>query len=118
MGEKNGGRRLNKRKRFWLRAGIVVGALFVIYLLIGFFLAPRILHSQLEKQLKDLTGRSVTVESVKMNPLTLSATIDGFRMHPEGVDGAVAGNDQGEPDLMRFQTLYVDVSSSSIWRFA
>ncbi len=118
MGEQDGGRDLKKTNR-WVKASIIAGTLFVVYLLVGFFLAPWILHTQLEKQLKEKTGREVTVESVRMNPLTLSATINGFRLFAEGAaSSADSTNGESQQDLLQFRSLHVDVSSSSIWRFA
>ena len=51
-----------------------------MYLVVGFFILPAILKWQLRKQLPALTQRTVTVASVRMNPLALSLSIRGLAL--------------------------------------
>lgn len=61
----------------WVRRIAVV---LVIYTVMGFFVAPAIIKSQMLKRLPALTKRQVTVTQVKCNPYVLSLTIRGFAL--------------------------------------
>jgi len=63
-------RRLRKLL-FW-----VLG-LFLVYTIVGFFIAPPIVRSVAVKQLSKQLGREVTIQQVKLNPFTFSGTIRG-----------------------------------------
>ena len=56
---------------------IAVGVL-VALVLFGFFGLPPIVKAQAIKQLSARLGREVTIEKIRINPLVLSATIEGF----------------------------------------
>lgn len=58
---------------WWWALGLVA-----CYTLAGFFLLPRVVKTQLEKQLSAGLGRSVTIAKVTTNPYALSLTIEGF----------------------------------------
>src|SRR5579871_4460597 len=74
-------RKLSRRAK-WL---IGLGTAFVLYTLIGFFLVPVIVKSQMLKRLPALTKRQVSIEQVKFNPYALSLTIRGFALkEPSG----------------------------------
>ena len=53
---------------------------FILYTFIGFLVLPPIIRVSLEKKLPPLLKRHVSVSRVRLNPLTLSATIEGFRI--------------------------------------
>ncbi len=79
---------LPPRKRRWL---IAFAATFLLYLLAGFFIAPPLVRGQLERRGSEALKREVTVERVRMNPLTWSITIDGLRVaDPAGETGVLA----------------------------
>ncbi|HEX4645687.1 MAG TPA: hypothetical protein VH598_08770, partial [Verrucomicrobiae bacterium] len=61
----------------WARRLAIV---LVIYTVVGFFVAPAIIKSQMLKRLPALTKRQVTVGQVKCNPYVLSLTIRGFAL--------------------------------------
>ena len=63
-----------RRFRKW----IIAGALLLALILFGFFGLPPIVRAQAVKQLSSRLGRKVTIERVRINPLVLSATIEGF----------------------------------------
>lgn len=97
----------SRRGRKWIIAGGVV----VFLILFGFLGLPPIVKSQAVKHLSAaLGGRTVTIEKVRINPLVLSATIEGF---------AIADLD-GSP-FVGWRRLYVNFDSFSIftgqWRF-
>ena len=66
---------------FWNRRRVLLaGAAGVIslYALLGFVVAPWVLRGQIVKQVGSLTGRTVAVERVRVNPFALSVTVEGF----------------------------------------
>lgn len=85
----------------------IAGALFVIYLLLGFMVAPLILKGQIEKALSAATGQVATLAEVKVNPLTLSVQLLALRIAE--ADGA---------PLLGVDDLYVNVQASSVFRAA
>jgi uncharacterized protein involved in outer membrane biogenesis len=60
------------------RWGIGLGIAIVLYTVIGFFVLPTIIKSQLLKRLPALTHRHVAIQEVKLNPYALSFTLRGF----------------------------------------
>ena len=91
------------RKLLWWIAG-----LFVAFTLIGFFAVPAIVKSQLEARASEALHRKVTVEQVRANPFAPSVTIRGF----------LARERDSDAPFVTFDELYVNVSWSSIFRFA
>ena len=70
----------------WLKRGLVAGlALFGLYLGLGFWVAPLVIKSQLETRGSGLSGREVTLERARFNPLTLETRLYGLAV----ADGAV-----------------------------
>jgi hypothetical protein len=72
-------RRLRKLL-FW-----VIG-LFLVYTIVGFFIAPPIVRSVAVKQLSQQLGREVTIQQVKLNPFAFSATIRGVLIKEKNGD--------------------------------
>ena len=84
---------------------IVVG-LIALYTVIGFFLAPVIVKSQLEKRLSAELGRNVTVEKVRTNPYAISLTLENFAIRER----------DGTSKFVDWRRLYVNVDVwHSIW---
>jgi uncharacterized protein involved in outer membrane biogenesis len=84
---------------------IVVG-LIALYTVIGFFLAPVIVKSQLEKRLSAELGRRVTVEKVRTNPYAISLTLENFAIRER----------DGTSKFVDWRRLYVNVDVwHSIW---
>jgi hypothetical protein len=59
-----------KRSR-WYRRLLWAGAAFLVYVLVGFFVLPPIIKSQLVKRLPAITKRQAASRQVKFNPLVL-----------------------------------------------
>ena len=55
-------------------------SLMVVYTVVGFFVLPAIIKSQMVKQLPGITKRQAAVEEVKVNPYALSLTIRGVKL--------------------------------------
>jgi hypothetical protein len=69
-------RRQGAAGRWAIRIAIVL----VLYTVIGFFVLPAIIKSQMLKRLPALTHRRVTIQDVKLNPYALSFTLRGFSL--------------------------------------
>jgi hypothetical protein len=87
------------------RSAIV--AAVVLYTLIGFFVVPWIVKSQIEKQSLEILKRQATVEKVRCNPFALSLTIEGFSIPDR--PGSV---------LLAWDRLYANAELSSLFRWA
>src|SRR5271154_3851502 len=67
-------RRQGRAKKWMIGVAVAVG----FYTVIGFFILPAIIKSQMLKRLPALTHRNVAIQEVKLNPYTLSFTLRGF----------------------------------------
>ena len=86
--------------------GVRILFAFVFVGIIGFFVLPTLLKSVLLDQLGKTLHRPVAVKSISINPYALSVTLEGFSiLEPEG----------GEP-FIRFDSLYLNLESTSIFR--
>jgi hypothetical protein len=90
-----------RKRTKWLT---ILGAALLLYTIIGFFVVPAIIKSQMLKRLPALTKRQVAIERVKFNPYVLSLTIDGFSL--KETNGEVFDS---------FGELYVNFQLSSIF---
>lgn len=89
------------RRRLLIFAGVIA-----FYTLAGFFLAPVILKSQLEKRLSAELGRRVTVEKVRLNPYAISVTLENFAIQEQ----------DGTSRFLGWRRLYVNADVwTSIW---
>ena len=73
------------RWAFRLLAG--AGALVLLYAVLGFLVLPAVLKAKLPGTLSRLLGRPVSVRQVRLNPFTLTVTLDGFAVtEPDGAE--------------------------------
>ncbi len=92
------------RKRYFAKW---FGGILLALVVFGFFAAPPLLKFVLNKQLSKALQREVVLNEVQINPLALSATLNGFTV--KASDGKeVAGFDQ----------LYVNLSAASLFKLA
>src|ERR1035441_3552746 len=70
-------KRRQGRAKGW---GIGLGIALVLYTVIGFFVLPAIIKSQMLKRLPALTHRRVAIQEVKLNPYALSFTLRGLSL--------------------------------------
>ncbi len=96
-----------KQASWKLKTLVIVGGLYLLYALLGFLVAPGLVQSNAREILADLTGREVVIDEVKINPLALSATINGFAIKDEQTE-VLAG----------FDSLYVNFQLSSLFRWS
>ncbi|HEX4405415.1 MAG TPA: DUF748 domain-containing protein, partial [Polyangia bacterium] len=98
-----------KRRRRWPRRLAIGGALtFLVIILAAFFVAPPVARSVAQKQLGELLGRRVSIARIRINPLNLSLTVEGFQIF----------EDDGATPFASFSRLYVNAQLSSVFRGA
>ncbi|MCE1204930.1 MAG: DUF748 domain-containing protein [Holophagaceae bacterium] len=66
--------------RRWRRLLLVLAALYGTWLLVGFFLVPRILKSRVQQFAAEELHRPVTLQRVRFNPILFTAHLDGLRV--------------------------------------
>jgi uncharacterized protein involved in outer membrane biogenesis len=89
------------RRCRWIAIGLLV------YSIIGFFIVPAIVKSQLLKRLPALTHRQVGVKQVRINPFALSLTIRGLSL-----------TETNSEPFAGFDEFYVNFQLSSVFRWA
>src|SRR5881409_3790998 len=97
--------RLSRTKHGRRARGITIALL--IYTIVGFFIVPALVKSQLLKRLPALTHRQAAVQQMKMNPYALSLTIRGLSLTETN----------GEP-FAGFDEFYANFELSSLFRWA
>ena len=90
----------------WIWAGVPLGAL-LLYALVGFFVVPKIISSQIREQSKSQLHRDASTSDVRFNPFTLATTIRRLRVLDR--DGA---------DLLSLDLLRIDLQVSGVFRRA
>jgi uncharacterized protein involved in outer membrane biogenesis len=83
--------------RRWRVPILVLAGLYGLWLLVGFFLIPRVLKGRLERFAAEFLHRQVTLQEVHFNPILLTARLEGLR---------VANRDGS--DWITLQRLYLD----------
>ncbi len=91
-----------------LRWSVIGGLLLLFYTIFGFFILPAIIRVQLETKLTGALHRQTTVAGVEFNPYTLQCEINGLRVR--------AG--EGENNFIAFDSLRVNMQSTSLFRLA
>ncbi|MBS1139083.1 MAG: hypothetical protein H6R13_536 [Proteobacteria bacterium] len=90
-----------------MKFGKWLGIFLLVIGVLGFFAAPPLLKSILQKQLSQQLHREVSIEKIDINPYALSATLNGFSIKADG-GKEVAG----------FDELFVNLSTASIFKLA
>ncbi len=78
----------------WRLALRIFAVLFVVVTIVGFFVVPPIVKSQLEKRVTEALGRTTTVGAVKFNPYMLGLTIERPDFQRLDKSGTFAGWDR------------------------
>ena len=95
--------------RKWLRRLVIGTAIFlVLFTVIGFFVVPPVAKHYAIKLLSQELGRPVSIQSIKVNPFAMTATIGGFAIQEPG----------GAPTFVSFEELLVNLEYRSILRRA
>ena len=95
------------RLRMLKKAGLILGGLFLLYLIVGFWIVPPLLKPKLEEALSNLLGRQVTIAEIHLNPLVLSSTTSRLTIHET----------DGQP-FAGFEALYANAQVSSLFKWA
>lgn len=90
------------------RVALGFGVFVILFAIFGYFILPSIIKSQAEQFVSDKLHRQMRVEKIKVSPFALELNIHGLQiMEPDG-----------KAVFASFEDLKVDLSSSSIFRFA
>ncbi|MGZ4957003.1 MAG: DUF748 domain-containing protein, partial [Methylobacter sp.] len=66
-------------------AVLIVGSLFGIYAMLGFYLLPMLVKSKLPTLIQQETGRKASVAKVRFDPFSLKLSLQGFELQqPDG----------------------------------
>jgi len=102
-----------RRRRLRRALVIVAGTLAVLYVALGFLLAPRLVRSAIEEKGSAALRRAVRVAEVRVNPLVLSVTVRGLTVaQPAG--GRLASWDSLYVRLAPWKVLLGDVGVAEI----
>ncbi len=97
--------RLSRARRWLLRGTLIGVALVALYAAAGAWLLPRLLRTQLETTLTELTLRPARVRAVEFRPFDLRLEIGGLEVA-----------DHDAPRLFAFERLVVDVAGLALLR--
>ncbi len=98
----------NHRPRILKRTALVIAIFLIVFALTGFFVIPPVAKYYLVKGLGEALDRPVTIETIKLNPFTMTAVIKGF---------AVMERDASEA-FVSFSELRLAVQGTSLFRLA
>lgn len=101
-------RRLVTRKRLAISLGAIILAI-ALFGLLGYYWLPGYAKAKIEIILSEKLNRSVTIQSIDIQPYTLELTVFGFR---------IAEKDDSGKTFFAFERLYVDLSIESIRHLA
>ena len=96
------------RGRAWRSTLLVVLALVALWGVAGGFLLPMVAKRMIAKEGGARLGRPVSVERVSVNPYTLEAAVEGFRVLEA----------DGTTPFVTFERLDLDASAASFYRLA
>ncbi len=86
---------------------VMLGALVLVFTVVGFLVLPPIIKAQLEKRMSAELGRKVTVEKVHVNPYALSLTLENFAIREK----------DGTSVFLGWRRLYVRLDPlRSLWK--
>ncbi|MDP2876982.1 MAG: DUF748 domain-containing protein, partial [Holophaga sp.] len=83
---------------------LTLASLVLVYAVLGFGVAPRVVKAKLPAMLGQRLGRNVSVQKVRINPFALSVTLEGFLIQDRDGEAFAA-----------WDRLYVNLSSSTLF---
>lgn len=102
-----------RRRRYRKPLAIAAGVLALLYVALGFLLAPRLVRDAIQEKGSAALHRTVHVTEVKVNPLVLSVTVDGLTVaQPTG--GQLFAWDSLYVRLAPWKVLFGDVGVAQI----
>jgi uncharacterized protein involved in outer membrane biogenesis len=90
------------------KIGLGVVVFFVVYTILGFLILPLIIKNVAVKKLSEALHRTVMIQDIKLNPYTLSLTINGLAVKER----------ERSADFASFNSLYVNLQGVSIFKLA
>ncbi|WP_341675780.1 DUF748 domain-containing protein [Niveibacterium sp. SC-1] len=96
------------RARNWVKPSLITLAVIAVLMLLLAFAAPPLVRGIAERQLGAFLQRPVHIAAIHINPLRLAASVEGVKV--EGL--------KGDPPLLQFDRLLVNLESSSLFRRA
>jgi uncharacterized protein involved in outer membrane biogenesis len=66
--------------RRWRRLILVLAGIYGLWLLVGFFVVPRVIKGRIERFAAELLHRQATLQEVHFNPIVLTARLEGLRV--------------------------------------
>lgn len=87
---------------------LVLAGVVVLYTIIGFLVAPPILKSVLSKKLTEALHRTVTIQTIRLNPYVLSISIKGLLIK----------NLEKTDTFVSFDEFYANLQSFSLFKLA
>jgi hypothetical protein len=81
---------------------------FIAYTIVGFFILPPIIKIIAVNKIEENLNRKVSIDKITLNPYALSLGINGLSVKEKDKAG----------DFISFKSLYVNIQSSSIFKFA
>ena len=97
-----------RRKRRWPAVLLGLAVLVALWGVLGGLVLPAVAKKLIAEKASERLGRTVTVERVSVNPYTLDASVEGFR---------ILEADRATP-FVTFDRLDVDGSAASLYRLA
>ena len=73
-----------RKKKPGPRRAIIATVVLALYTFAGFFVLPPVVKTQLERRATTALGRAVTVGKVRVNPYTLSVTLENLEVREAG----------------------------------
>ncbi|MCK5322988.1 MAG: hypothetical protein KAJ45_02535, partial [Desulfobulbaceae bacterium] len=95
---------LNRVQKIVLWSAVAV----ILYTILGFLVLPPILKMVLEKRLPEALHRQASIQKIKINPYTLTATLEGLAIQKQ----------DGSEDFIGFDRLFVNLQIVSIFKRA
>jgi uncharacterized protein involved in outer membrane biogenesis len=83
-----------RKKKKWPRRLLVAGIVLAMFTVGGFFVAPSIIKTQLERRAGAALGRTVTVGQMRVNPYTVSVTLEQLDVRLKDGTGSFLGWDR------------------------
>ncbi len=93
-----------------------LAALFLLFGALGYFWLPGFAKAKLETLLTEEFARPVSVDKIEISPYALSLTVRGFSVGQKGVQPGQHAGKGPDAELFGFDSLFVDLSTSSMAR--
>ncbi len=102
-------------RKFWLLLLKIGGTLYIVYLLAGFFVVPKVIDHVLENRVSEQLDRSINLEEASFNPFTLSLELIGLKVEDDDGQAFVeVGRLFSNPQLFPILTRRISVKEFAL----